>query len=105
MSVKLNVFTTTAIRHFWDKKRSEKPYVKPNKVLETKYSKVMVLNRRGAFRYRDLETISPGLRTLNKSKVYQKMHKNPVFNIKKGMKKIVTGTKDFKKHFTGTRKG
>ena len=58
--------------------------------------KPVVLNRRDASRYRDLETISPGLTTLCKLKLYQKMHKNQVFLYKKTWKIIVTGTIDHK---------
>ncbi len=42
------------------------------------YSKAVFLNRRDASRYRDLETFLPGLRTLEKFKIYQKLHKNEV---------------------------
>ena len=58
--------------------------------------KPVVLNRRDASRYRDLETISPGLRTLYKFKLYQNIHKNQVFLYKKTWKIIVTGTIDQK---------
>ncbi len=70
------------------------------------------LNRRDASRYRDLKTFSPGLGTLEKLKIYQKLQRNQVFSRRKSLKNLlpgqlatkllVTGTKDKKDHFTGT---
>ena len=66
--------------------------------------KAVFLNRREASRYRDLETISPGLRTLKKVKVFQKMYKNCLFLNGKTWKKSVTGTIDHKTNvFRGKR--
>ncbi len=45
------------------------------------FYKSVFLNRRDASQYRDLETFSPGLGTLEKLKIYQKLQWNKVFLI------------------------
>ena len=55
------------------------------------HSIAVVLNRRDASRYWDLATISPGLRTIQKLKMYQKKHKNQVFLHIKTSKNILPG--------------
>ena len=61
----------------------------------------------GRVQYQDLETISPGLRTLLKFKMYQKIHSKQVFVNKKTLLQNLLPGQLTAKHFTGTwsRKG
>ena len=84
-----------------------------NHIFSAKWSRAVVLNRR----YRDLKITSPGLRTVWKLKMYQKLHKNLVFHNKKTEKNLVPrlltskqifdGAVDFRSQCSGTwiRKG
>jgi hypothetical protein len=54
------------------------------------------LNRRDTSRYRDLKTFSPGLGTLEKLKIYQKLQRNQVFLRIKSLEKSITGTSGHK---------
>ncbi len=55
-------------------------------------SRSVFLNRWDASRYWDLKTFSPGLGTLEKLKIHQKLQRNQVFLRSKSLEKSISGT-------------